>query len=57
MITRTRAKELAQQAWDTGTYLHGDGCYYIELPNNNCVVTWKISNQGTVGKLQIQQEI
>ena len=57
MLTKKQAKELAQIAWDTGTYLHGDGCYYIELPNNNCVVTWKISNQGTVGKLQILQGI
>lgn len=57
MLTKKQAKELAQIAWDTGTYLNGLGCYYIELPAYECVVTWKLNTRGEVCKLQINQVI
>lgn len=57
MITTKQAKEFAQIAWDTGTYLNGVGYYYIELPDYECTVSWKLNTRGDICKLQIQQQI
>ena len=55
MITKKQAKEFAQTAWNTGTYLNDkNGTPYIMLPEHGCLVVWSIK-KGEVRNVQTEQ--
>lgn len=54
MISTKRAKILAQQAWETGTYLTGNDNYFIISPHDGCEIVWKIKG-GKITRLQVNQ--
>lgn len=55
MISTRQAKILAKQAWETGTYLDGNGNHYIVLPNDGCLVVWSMNKKGEICKVQVEQ--
>ena len=55
MISKKQARALAQQAWETGTYLDGNGNHYIILPSEGCLVIWSTNKKGEICKVQVEQ--